>query len=141
MEWAFNWDELCNVEVIPVTDDLTIRNIIKNQPGFHQRHKKLMAQMGMDNTGPCFVTARFTFKTNESKIKFIDILNSPDGLKITRNWPGSLSIDCYESTDNPLEFVIQQKWSKESDHSSYKAMRKKTQLFASVTDMLEAPLE
>lgn len=41
-KWAFNWDSLCDCEIIPVTEDVETRNIIKSKPDFSVKHKKLM---------------------------------------------------------------------------------------------------
>ena len=57
-------------------------------------------------------TARavFTFKSAETKAAFINFCSGERGLDITRAWEGCISIECYESADNPLEMTIWQKW-------------------------------
>ena len=88
-KWAYNWNSLCDCEVLAVTNDKETREIIQQSMGFKVKHTKLMEQMkSMMDTGPCYVNAKFTFKDEESKNKFMDILNSDDGLKVTRAWPG-----------------------------------------------------
>ena len=141
-KWAYNWNALCDCSVVPVTRDEETREIIRNGFGYQVKHDNLMKQMNeLNNTGPCFVTARFTFKSQELKQKFLDILDGDQGLKITREWPGCQFIECYESEENPLELCIRQKWDKQSDHESYMNMRKETGLFNSVMEMLSTPLE
>ena len=142
-KWAHNWTALCDVEVIPVTGDKDTREIIKQGLGFNVKHAKLMEQMKglMEPSGPCYINAKFTFKSEELKQKFLEILRGEDGLSVTRNWPGCESIECFVSQENSLEFNIRQKWAKESDHASYMVMRKETGLFASVMEMLSSPLE
>lgn len=140
--WAFNWNALCDCYISPVTNDQDTREIIQQSMGFKVKHAQIMEHMKqfMDS-GPCYVNAKFTFKDTEKKQKFIDILKGEDGLVVTRAWSGCQSIECYESQENNLEFSIKQKWDKESDHTSYMAMRKETGLFASVMEMLSTPLE
>ena len=141
-QWAFNWNEMCDVFIEPVTLEATTRAIIQSQPGFAQKHAALMEHLtAAAPKGPCFVTATFTFKTLEGKQEFLDILNGPDGLSVTRAWPGNEFITCYTSTDNPLTFVIQQKWTTEQAHAEYMQMRKDTGLFDHVTALLEKPLD
>lgn len=138
-KWAYNWDSLCNCEIVPITTDEVTRKIIKSKPGFKKKHEELMEELHVEET--CFISAKFPFKDEESKNKFIDILNGPKGLEVTRNSQGCLWINCFESTDNPCEFIIQQKWEREEDHTAYLEMRKKTGLFDTVSEMLESPLE
>lgn len=44
-KWAFNWKELCDCTITPVTHDEVTRQIIKQQPGFEIKHKAIMGQM------------------------------------------------------------------------------------------------
>lgn len=44
-KWAYNWNALCTVEIIPVTRDDDTREVIKNGLGFHYKHSALMAKM------------------------------------------------------------------------------------------------
>lgn len=142
-KWAHNWNALCDCYITPVTGDEDTREIIRNGLGFQVKHAQLMEQMKglMKPSGPCYINAKFTFISEELKQKFLEILRSDDGLKVTRDWPGCESIECFVSQENNLEFNIRQKWAKESDHASYMAMRKETGLFASVMEMLSSPLE
>lgn len=142
-KWAYNWNALCDCSIMPVTDDKDSREIIRQGLGFDVKHAALMEQLKplMGNTGPCHINAKFTFKSEELKQKFIEILNGKDGLSVTRNWPGCESIECFVSQENSLEFNIRQKWAKESDHASYMEMRKETGLFATLMEMLSTPLE
>lgn len=141
--WAYNWNALCDVEICPVTRDEDTREIIRQGLGFQKKHAAIMEAMKemMGDSGPCYINAKFTFKTEENKQKFLQILRSEDGLAVTRSWPGCESIDCFVSQENSLEFNIRQKWAKSSDHASYMQMRKETGLFAQVMDMLSSPLE
>jgi len=71
-------------------------------------------------------TARavFTFKSAEKKAAFISFCSGERGLGITRAWEGCISIECFESEDNPLEITIWQKWESAANHEAYVAMRK-----------------
>lgn len=142
-KWAYNWNALCDCFVTPVTRDEETRKIIQQGLGFSVKHKNLVKQIQQlqQSSGPCFVTARFTFKSQELKDKFLEILRGDQGLSVTRAWPGCQFIECYESEENSLQLCIRQKWDKESDHASYMEMRKKTGLFDSVMEMLSSPLE
>ena len=144
-QWAYNWNEMCDVYVEPVTSEEMTRKIIQSQPGFSHKHAALMEKIASSMppvpSGPCFVTATFTFKTDEGKQEFIDILNGDDGLSVTRSWPGNESISCFSSTENPLKFVVQQKWASAGAHAEYMAMRKSTGLFDHVTSLLSEPLD
>lgn len=44
-KWAYNWGELCNVEIIPVTEDKETRSIISNGFGFQIKYNKLMEEL------------------------------------------------------------------------------------------------
>ena len=92
---------------MPVTDDKDSREIIRQGLGFDVKHAALMEQLEplMGNTGPCHLNAKFTFKSEELKQKFIDILNGKDGLSLTRSWTGCESIECFVSQENSLEFT------------------------------------
>lgn len=140
-KWAFNWDAMCDVELMPVTGDNDTREIIKQGLGFKVKHAQLMEHMKKLMEGPCFINAKFVFKGVAEKTKFLEILNGDEGLRVTREWPGCESFECFESHENNLEVNIRQKWQKESDHASYMEMRKQTGLFASVMEMLSSPLE
>ena len=137
-KWAFNWVKLCNCEVIPVTNDKTTRDVIKSKPGFSERHSNIMKSLGLGQNA-CYVDATFEFKTDEFKKEFLKILDSKDGFEVTRKWSGCISVESFESEENPLEFTIRQKWEKSSDHDSYLQMRKDTGLFDKVTQMLVTP--
>jgi quinol monooxygenase YgiN len=140
--WAYNWNALCDCFITPVTNDEDTRKIIQKSLGFKVKHAQVMEHMKQFmETGPCYISAKFTFKDQEKKQTFLEILRGEEGLAITRAWPGCHSIECFESQENNLEFSIRQKWEKESDHASYMAMRKETGLFASVMEMLSEPLD
>ena len=44
--WAYNWNALCDCELIPVTRDEETRKIIQSRPGFQEKREALMSQMG-----------------------------------------------------------------------------------------------
>ena len=44
-KWAYNWDSLCDVEVVAVTRDEETREIIKSGLGFEEKHKNLMEKL------------------------------------------------------------------------------------------------
>lgn len=142
-KWAHNWNSLCDCYIFPVTGDEETRNIIKQGIGFRVKHKKLMEQMKelMVPSGPCFINGKFTFKDEENKKKFLKLLQSDEGLALTRNSPGCESVECFESQENNLVFNIRQKWSSESEHADYMKMRKESGLFDSVLEMVSTPFE
>jgi len=86
-------------------------------------------------------TARaiFTFKNTQTKQDFIKFCNGERGLSITRAWDGCISIDCFESDDNPLEITIWQKWESKEAHESYVGMRKEKGDFDKLAGWVSAP--
>lgn len=44
-KWAYNWNDLCDVKLSPVTEDKVTRQIIKDGIGFYAKHKVLMKKM------------------------------------------------------------------------------------------------
>ena len=44
-KWAYNWNALCDVEIIPVTRDEQTREVIKGGMGFQFKHNMLMEEM------------------------------------------------------------------------------------------------
>lgn len=44
-KWAWNWHDLCDVEVKPVCTDNEMRAVIKSKPGFAKKHAALIAKM------------------------------------------------------------------------------------------------
>ena len=44
-KWAYNWDALCDVEIVPVTRDEETREIIKSGLGFDEKHRFLMERL------------------------------------------------------------------------------------------------
>ena len=87
------------------------------------------------------LSATFTFIDSEKKQEFLDILNSPDGLAITRVWPGCVSIECYNVQGNENQVFLWERWEKQSNYQSYIAMRKQTGMFAILDSLLEKPFE
>ena len=148
-KWAYNWRDLCECHITPVTTDFITRSIIRDGLGFKKKHAELLqnlAELREDDEedeydGPCVVTAKFTFSSLANKEKFMIIMSGQEGIQLTRDWPGCLSIRCYDSQENDLEFTIRQKWEKSSNHAAYMEMRKETGLFDEVTEMLSCPLE
>ena len=51
-KWAYNWNSLCDCEIIPVTTDSETRKIIRERPGFDQKHSSIMKQLSGDKS--CF---------------------------------------------------------------------------------------
>lgn len=141
--WAHNWNSLCDCFIYPVTRDEDTRAIIRQGLGFSVKYAAIMEKIKplMQKLGPCYVNAKFVFKTEELLQKFVSILHSEQGLKVTRGWNGCELIECYRSRENSLEFNIRQKWASAADHESYLEMRKQTGLFASVMEMLSEPFE
>ena len=141
-KWAHNWAEVCECHVTPVTRDEDTRSIIRDGMGYQVKHAQLMEQMKSLMPKPCVITARFVFKDEHKKNEFVELLSGEQGLGVTRKWKGCKSVECFESHENPLEFLIHQEWESESDHASYMEMRKQTGLFKKVTtEMLASPLD
>ena len=132
-KWAYNWASMCDCHIEGVTTDEETRRILKSKPGFEEKYAALMAQMGME-TGPHYVTATFTFKDEDKKKEFSNIIASPDGLEKTRAWPGNESIEVYENQEDPLVLIIQQKWKKKSDHASYLQHRTDTGMLEKIKE-------
>ena len=65
------------------------------------------------------LTATFTFSTFENKKKFLEILKSPDGLVITRAWPGCELIECYTVQGNDYQVFLWEKWDTKNSHEKY----------------------
>ena len=86
-----------------------------------------------------YVTATFNFKDDDSQKKFLGVLSSEDGLKVTRAFKGCRNIECYTTDDG--EFVIRQAWDSRQDHAAYMAMRKESGLFDSVMGLVSKPFE
>jgi len=87
------------------------------------------------------VSATFTFLNSEKKETFLNILNSMDGLSVTRLWPGCISIECYTVQDNENQVVLWEKWNQRSDHEAYMAMRKESGMFDLLDTLLAKPFE
>ena len=85
------------------------------------------------------VSARFTFKPGK-KQEFLDILNGPDGLAVTRACEGFVSIDLYQSTEDENTLVAWQKWQSQENHTAYLNLRKESGLFTKLEEMLAEPL-
>lgn len=142
-KWAYNWNSLCDVVVSPVTCDSDTRSVIRQGVGFKVKHAKLMEEMSklQGPSGPCYINVKFVFKDTDNRQRFMDIINSPDGINKTRESDGCESVECFRSQDNDLEFNIRQKWASLVQHEAYMLMRKESGLFDSVTEMLSAPFE
>ena len=87
------------------------------------------------------LTATFTFSTFENKKKFLGILKSPDGLAVTRVWPGCELIECYTVQGNDYQVFLWEKWDTKNSHEKYMKMRKDTGMFTLLESMLEKPFE
>ena len=51
-KWAYNWNELCDCTITPVTCDNETREIIKMGFGYEVKHAKLMEQLKMMHQAP-----------------------------------------------------------------------------------------
>lgn len=85
------------------------------------------------------VYAEFKFKVGGKK-KFIGILKGPDGLDVTRKFPGCVRIECYDHLDEPETVVLWQKWKTREDHVAYLKKRDDDGLLKHVEEMLVEPL-
>tara|TARA_Y100000389_G_scaffold189710_1_gene213760 strand:- start:5600 stop:5974 length:375 start_codon:yes stop_codon:yes gene_type:complete len=86
------------------------------------------------------VYAEFKFKNGE-KSKFVDILKGPEGLTLTRNFPGCVQIEYYDNLDEPDTLVIWQKWESREDHVAYLKKREDDGMLKFLEDKLVSPLK
>ena len=63
------------------------------------------------------VVATFKLKS-ENREEFIKFLSSEDGLSVTRNFEGCISIECYISKDNENTIILWEKWEKIENHEA-----------------------
>ena len=83
------------------------------------------------------VIATFKFKPG-LKDNFVDLLKDPEnGLSLTRQSPGFISIDCMVGDEDPNIIILSQVWQSKQDHLDYLAMRTEMGLFDQLNDMLE----
>jgi len=85
------------------------------------------------------VSATFEFKDESCKDRFIEFANSEKGLKVTRAWPGCVSLETYESHDNPLKLTIWQKWADPQSHEGYVKHRHEDGSFDFLGEILASP--
>ena len=67
----------------------------------------------------------FDFKDSESKQKFLNFVDGENGIKITRNYQGCISINIYNSKNNPNQLIMIQEWNSKKSKRSYLEMRQK----------------
>ena len=92
-----------------------------------------------NNVPSQLVIANFKFLEGK-KSEFLELLNGPEGLQITRDFEGCISIECYDDQDNENSLVLIQEWVDRESHENYINMRKDTGMFDILKDMLEVPL-
>ena len=86
------------------------------------------------------VIATFGFINSDAKLEFLDVLKSENGLKVTRNFKGNISIEYYEDIDNESNLVLIQKWETKEDHQAYLKMRTDAGLISMIGSKLVTPL-
>ena len=89
---------------------------------------------------PQIVVATFTFVEGK-KAEFLELLHGPEGLQLTREFEGCISIDCYDDQDDENSLVLIQEWDSRENHENYLNMRKDTGMFDLLDDMLAVPLK
>lgn len=87
-----------------------------------------------------FVYVEFKFKSGE-KYKFLDILKGPEGLCVTRTFPGCISIEYFDNIDDDNTIILWQKWKHRSDHEAYLKKRTDEGMMDFLKDLLEYPLK
>lgn len=87
------------------------------------------------------VALTFTFISTKEKQTFLEILDSPDGLVITRAWPGCVSVKYFTIKNNDCQVFLWEEWKHPSNYESYMNMRKETGLFNLLENMLKKPFE
>ena len=83
----------------------------------------------------------FNFKDNEAKKKFINFVFGDNGMKITRNYKGCLSINIYSSNKDTNKLVMIEEWNNMKSKKSYLEIRKKEGLYKYFETLLKNPVE
>ena len=86
------------------------------------------------------VMAIFKFQEGK-KQEFLDMLNGPEGLSITRAWEGCQAIEMYQSKEDSNHVFIWQKWKDKSNHESYVQMRKESGMFDKLHKMADGEIQ
>ena len=86
------------------------------------------------------VVATFKF-VDGKKAEFEELLKGPQGLKVTREFEGCISIKSYDDQDDPNNLILVQEWKSRSNHEAYLNMRKDTGLLETLQEMLSEPLK
>ena len=83
----------------------------------------------------------FNFKDSESKQKFLDYAKSENGIKITREYKGCLSINIYNSKNCSNKLIMLQEWDSKKSKKSYLEMREKEGRQDFFETLLSTPVE
>lgn len=83
----------------------------------------------------------FNFKNQECKNKFLNFAHSKNGLEITRNYKGCISINLYTSKNNINRLVLIQKWNSKYDKKCYLEMREKEGTHEFFNTLVTSPIE
>lgn len=92
-------------------------------------------------TPPHIVFATFTFKDEDMKREFLQMLESPEGLEVSRSSKGCRLFECLESQEDPKTIVIRQEWDSQADHEAYFEKRVASGMVEKVGSMLEGEIE
>lgn len=83
----------------------------------------------------------FDFKDSESKQKFLNYAHSENGIKITREYKGCLSINIYTSKNSSNKLIMIQEWDSKQSKKSYLEMREKEGRQDFFETLLSKPVE
>ena len=83
----------------------------------------------------------FDFKDSESKQKFLDYAHSENGIKITREYKGCISINIYSSKISHNKLIMIQEWDSKKSKKSYLEMREKEGRQDFFETLLSKPVE
>ena len=92
-------------------------------------------------TPPHIVFATFTFKDEDMKQEFLQMLESPDGLEVSRSSKGCRLFECLESQEDPKTIVIRQEWDSQADHEAYFEKRVASGMVEKLSSMLEGDID
>ena len=92
-------------------------------------------------TPPHIVFATFTFKDEDMKQEFLQMLESPEGLEVSRSSKGCRLFECLESQEDPKTIVIRQEWDSQADHEAYFEKRVASGMVEKLGSMLEGEIE
>ena len=86
-------------------------------------------------------TSVFNFRNQSCREQFLEFARGPDGLSVTSNYPGCLSLTLYQSDTHPNRMVIIQTWDSPNNKKKYLAMRQQQGTYRFLSTLVETPME